>query len=250
MPPHHEQPPEGRSMQGVGDEPFTDRHGGVQHQRDVAGRQHLTAQQPRQVHVAEGARREGDGEDGQLLRPQEPGERAAPSAGLAAGGRDQQGLGTDGERQNADPQEHLHKEAPSLQYGDDRAGLADAVDQEECRQRVDGGTHRRWGQPPHDQHSREQDRDPHGVHDHARRVGIDPDGADQGGHQRRRHRRPQDQRCRRLARPLVVRTLRSGSRQAGEYQDKEEDRELKRQAGELPCEEPSCQVEMIGERLA
>ena len=249
MPRHHEQPPEGRGMQGVGDEPFTDRHGGVQHQRHVAGRQHLAAEQPRQAHVAEGACHEGDGQDGQL-RPQEAGEHAAPSAGLAAGGRDQQGLGTDGERQDADPQEHLHKEDPSLQYGDDGVGLADAVDQEECRQRVDRGTHGRWGQPPHDQHSREQDRDPHGVHDHARRVGIDPDGADQSEHQRRRHRRRQDQRRRRLARLLVVQTLRSGSRQAGEYQGNEEDRELKRQAGELASEEPPCQVEMIGERLA
>ena len=189
MPRHHEQPPEGRGMQRV---------------RRRAPRRPArprTAPARRSWPPAPGRRAAAPGACSRA-RPsrgrwprmascahRKPGERAAPSGRPRGRRRGDECLGANGERQEADSQEHLQQEDPSLQHGDDRADLADAVDQEECRQRIDGGTHRRWGQPPHDEHGREQDRHPHRIHDHARRVRVDPDRAHQGHHQRRGQRR-------------------------------------------------------------
>ncbi len=130
---------------------------------------------------------------------------------------------------------HTEQEYPLLQHGHRRADLADAVDQEERRQRIDHRDDRARGQPSHDQHGRKKDVQPHRINQSARRVRVDPDYGQQGQHERRRHGKLEDLRGRLLARLLLGPVPRAAAREAREDQDDDEERDLERHARELPA---------------
>ncbi len=135
---HHEEPPRRPCAQQVHQQPLADPDTGVEHERDVAAGQNLAAEQPRQPHVAECAGDHGDAEHRELP-PQNPDDSASPGPrghGLVIR---QQSLRADDESQEHDPRDHLEQENELLQLRDWRAHLANSIDQEESRQRVDGG---------------------------------------------------------------------------------------------------------------
>ena len=183
MPLHHEQLPQGTRAKHVGHESLADPYTRVQHQRDITAGEHRASEQPCQAHVAQRAREHGGHEDRELC-PQDPRDQTPPSERGLIPGVGQELLGAQREREEHDPGHHLEQEHPLLQHRDDRANIADAIDEKERGERIDRGGDRGRRQPAHDQHSRQQDEEPHDVQEDTRRLRVDPAGGQQGQDER------------------------------------------------------------------
>ena len=243
---HREQEPKWAGAQDIGDQPFADPDARVEYERDKAGGEHLGTEQARQTHVTEGAGEHRAGQDRELP-PQKPREHTRPSRPCLTSSVGHEVLGAERKRQEEDAEHHLNQEHPLLQHRHDGAHLASSVDEEEHRECIDRRSERGRGEPSHDQHGRKKDEQSHGIDQGPGRVGVDPDRGHQGQHERRRHRLLQHLRRRVLIRRLLGSVSRAAARQAREYQDDDEERDLERHTRELPCEISPRQLDVVPE---